>query len=63
MKELTGTGKLFRLALRRDRIVATAWILGLWLYAYSQAASIIALYPTQADLDQLWSPHGSSSSA
>ena len=53
MKELTGTGRLFRLALRRDRIVATAWILGLWLYAYSQAASIIALYPTQADLDQL----------
>jgi ABC-2 type transport system permease protein len=53
MKGLTGTGKLFRLALRRDRIVASAWIGGLWLYAYSQAASIIALYPTQADLDQL----------
>jgi len=53
MKELAGTGKLFRLALRRDRIVATVWVLGLFLYAYSQAASIIALYPTQADLDQL----------
>jgi polyether ionophore transport system permease protein len=49
----TGTGQLFRLALRRDRIVATAWILGLFAYAYSQAASIIALYPTQADLDNL----------
>jgi len=53
MREFAGTGKLFRLALRRDRIVATAWVLGLFLYAYSQAASIIALYPTQADLDQL----------
>ena len=53
MSGFTGTGQLFRLALRRDRIVASAWILGLWLYAYSQAASIIALYPTQADLDRL----------
>jgi ABC-2 type transport system permease protein len=48
-----GTGRLLRLALRRDRIVATVWILGLFLYAYSQAASIISLYPTQADLDRL----------
>jgi ABC-2 type transport system permease protein len=53
MKNLAGTGQLFRLALRRDRIVASAWILGLFLYAYSQAASIIGLYPTQADLDRL----------
>jgi ABC-2 type transport system permease protein len=53
MSGFTGTGRLFWLALRRDRIVASAWILGLFLYAYSQAASIIALYPTQADLDRL----------
>jgi polyether ionophore transport system permease protein len=53
MSGFTGTGRLFRLALRRDRIVATVWVLGLFLYAYSQAASIISLYPTQADLDQL----------
>ncbi|MGH2816659.1 MAG: ABC transporter permease, partial [Actinomycetota bacterium] len=53
MSGFTGTGQLFRLALRRDRIVASAWILGLFLYAYSQAASIISLYPTQADLDRL----------
>jgi ABC-2 type transport system permease protein len=53
MSGFTGTGQLLRLALRRDRIVVSAWILGLFLYAYSQAASIIALYPTQADLDQL----------
>jgi ABC-2 type transport system permease protein len=53
MSNLVGTGQLFRLALRRDRIVASAWILGLFLYAYSQAASILSLYPTQADLDRL----------
>jgi ABC-2 type transport system permease protein len=53
MSNFVGTGQLFRLALRRDRIVASAWILGLFVYAYSQAASILSLYPTQADLDRL----------
>jgi ABC-2 type transport system permease protein len=53
MSGFTGTGQLVRLALRRDRIVAGVWILGLFLYAFSQAASIISLYPTQADLDRL----------
>jgi ABC-2 type transport system permease protein len=49
----TGTGRLFRLAMRRDRVVGTAWVLGLLAFAYSQAASIVSLYPTQADLDRL----------
>jgi ABC-2 type transport system permease protein len=49
----TGTGQLFRLALRRDRVVGTAWVLGLFVFAVSQAASIVSLYPTQADLDRL----------
>jgi ABC-2 type transport system permease protein len=49
----TGTGQLLRLALRRDRVVGSAWILGLLLFAVSQAASILSLYPTQADLDRL----------
>jgi ABC-2 type transport system permease protein len=49
----TGTGRLFRLALRRDRVVGTAWVLGLFLFAFSQAASMVSLYPTQADLDRL----------
>ncbi|HEY6710257.1 MAG TPA: ABC transporter permease [Actinomycetota bacterium] len=49
----TGTGQLFRLALRRDRIVGTVWVLGLFVFALSQAASIVSLYPTQADLDRL----------
>ncbi|HXP14453.1 MAG TPA: ABC transporter permease, partial [Actinomycetes bacterium] len=53
MTGFTGTGRLFRLAVRRDRIVGTAWVLGLFAFAYSQAASIVSLYSTQADLDRL----------
>ena len=49
----TGTGQLLRLALRRDRVVGTVWVLGLFVFALSQAASIVSLYPTQADLDRL----------
>jgi ABC-2 type transport system permease protein len=49
----TGTGQLFRLAVRRDRVVGSAWVLGLLAFAYSQGASIVSLYPTQADLDRL----------
>jgi ABC-2 type transport system permease protein len=49
----TGTWRLLRLAVRRDRIVGSVWILGLFVFAASQAASIISLYPTQADLDRL----------
>jgi len=53
MSGFTGTGHLLRLAVRRDRIVGTVWVLGLFVFALSQAASIISLYPTQADLDRL----------
>ena len=53
MTGFTGTWRLFRLALRRDRVVGTAWVLGLFAFVYSQAASIVSLYPTQADLDRL----------
>lgn len=53
MNRLTGTGQLLRLALRRDRVVATVWVLGLFVFAFTQAASIVSLYPTQADLDRL----------
>jgi ABC-2 type transport system permease protein len=49
----TGTGRLLRLAVRRDRVVGTVWVLGLFVFALSQAASIVSLYPTQADLDRL----------
>ncbi|HKQ01175.1 MAG TPA: ABC transporter permease, partial [Actinomycetes bacterium] len=53
MNQFTGTGQLFRLAMRRDRVVGTVWVLGLFVFALSQAASIVSLYPTQADLDRL----------
>ncbi|SHM39511.1 ABC transporter permease [Cryptosporangium aurantiacum] len=56
---LTGTGTLFRLALRRDRVRATAWTLGLVLFTYSQAAPLKGLYPTQADLDRFARAYGS----
>jgi ABC-2 type transport system permease protein len=50
---LTGTGQLLRLAMRRDRVVGSVWVLGLFVFVVSQAASIVSLYPTQADLDRL----------
>ena len=53
MSGFTGTGRLLRLAVRRDRVVGTVWVLGLFVFAVSQAASIVSLYPTQADLDRL----------
>ena len=53
MNGFSGTGQLLRLALRRDRVVGTVWVLGLFLFAISQAASMLSLYPTQADLDRL----------
>jgi ABC-2 type transport system permease protein len=53
VSQLTGTGRLLRLAMRRDRVVGTVWVLGLFLFAFTQAASIVSLYPTQADLDRL----------
>jgi ABC-2 type transport system permease protein len=53
MTGFAGTGRLLRLALRRDRVVGSVWVLGLFVFAVSQAASIVSLYPTQADLDRL----------
>jgi ABC-2 type transport system permease protein len=53
MNGFTGTGALFRLALRRDRIIASIWILGIALITYSQGASLVALYPTPEDLARL----------
>jgi ABC-2 type transport system permease protein len=38
---------LLRLALRRDRWILTAWVVGLALTAGSSAAATVALYPTE----------------
>jgi polyether ionophore transport system permease protein len=48
---LTGTRKLVRFIVRRDRVRLAVWILGIVLLVWSTAASIVDLYPTQADLD------------
>jgi ABC-2 type transport system permease protein len=43
---LVGTGHLLRLALRRDRVVATAWILLFVVMAAGSAAASQGVYPT-----------------
>ncbi|MER7441293.1 ABC transporter permease [Micromonospora avicenniae] len=48
MSAFTGTGRLARLALRRDRIRLGIWILGTPLLGYALAASVAGLYPDEA---------------
>jgi polyether ionophore transport system permease protein len=48
--ELTGTGLLTRLALRRDRIMIAAWAYVLAAFAYVSVVSTKKLYPTAASL-------------
>lgn len=43
-----GTGALLRLALRRDRVVATTWILIFVLMAAGSAGAVAGLYPDDA---------------
>jgi ABC-2 type transport system permease protein len=47
---LTGTGRLFRLALRRDRIVLAAWILGLTLFLFGTTHMSVVGLPTPRDV-------------
>jgi ABC-2 type transport system permease protein len=49
--ELTGTGILTRLALRRDRIMIAAWVYVLAAFAYVSVVSTKKLYPTAASLE------------
>jgi ABC-2 type transport system permease protein len=50
---VTGWAPLLRLALRRDRILLPAWILGIVLTVVSTASSYDRLYPTAADRAQV----------
>jgi ABC-2 type transport system permease protein len=50
---MTGWGPLLRLALRRDRILLPAWILGIVLTVVSTASSYDRLYPTEAERAQV----------
>lgn len=46
--ELVGWGAMLRLALRRDRILLSAWVIGLAATAGFSASATVALYPTEA---------------
>jgi ABC-2 type transport system permease protein len=47
--ELTGTWRLVRLALRRDRVLLPVWVLGLVALLVFTVVSIVGLYDTEAD--------------
>ena len=49
MTTYTGTWSLARAALRRDRVLASAWVLLLVVVVYASAAATESLYPTAAD--------------
>ena len=47
-----GTWQLVRFHLRRDRLMLVWWVIGAVVLYWSQAASVEALYPTQAEFDR-----------
>ena len=49
MTRYTGTWPLVRVALRRDRVIASVWVLLLVVVVYASAAATENLYPTVAD--------------
>ncbi|GIJ44979.1 exporter of polyketide antibiotics [Virgisporangium aliadipatigenens] len=49
MSAFTGTWRLVRLALRRDRIQLPVWILGITVMLSSSLASLAKTYPTEAE--------------
>lgn len=49
---MTGVGTLLRSHLRRDRWMLAWWTLGLTLLYWSQAISVMGLYPTQEEFDR-----------
>ncbi len=50
MNALTGTGRLLRLALRRDRVVLGAWILGLTVFLLGTTHMSVVGLPTHHDV-------------
>jgi ABC-2 type transport system permease protein len=44
VRSLTGTGRLVRLALRRDRVVGPVWVVAITGLMWATAASIVGLY-------------------
>ncbi len=52
MTALTGTLRLLRLTIRRDRIVLTVWVVAIGLLMIASVASIAGLYPTAAERER-----------
>jgi polyether ionophore transport system permease protein len=52
MKDLTGTGALVRLLLRRDRVRISIWVFSIALLVFLTVVSVKSLFPTQASIDQ-----------
>ena len=52
MTSLTGTGRLVRLILRRDRLLLPLWILFVGLIPLSYASSLAAVFPTAVERQQ-----------
>ncbi|HEY2599140.1 MAG TPA: ABC transporter permease [Candidatus Dormibacteraeota bacterium] len=52
MNDLTGTGALIRLILRRDRIRISIWVVSIALVVFLTAVGVRSLFPTQASIDQ-----------
>ena len=50
MNVLTGTGRLIRLALRRDRFVLAAWVIGLTVFLAMTTHMSVTGLPTQQDV-------------
>lgn len=51
--QLVGTGRLLRLALRRDRVRLTVWLVVLIALVAGSAQAVVGLYPTEADRVEL----------
>jgi ABC-2 type transport system permease protein len=51
MERFTGTGRLLRFVLRRDRVRVALWVVGIGVLVVLSAASVRGTFPTQHDLD------------
>jgi len=52
MRAFTGTARLLRFHLRRDRLMLLCWSAGAVVLYYAQAVSVDGLYSTQAEFDR-----------
>lgn len=52
MNDLTGTGALVRLILRRDRIRISIWVVSIALLVFLTVVGVKSLFPTQTSIDQ-----------